>query len=167
MPLIILMVMGITMGGSFLAFTQVRSSSLVATEARDSSRALQNATTCANAAVKSLPGMLNAILILADLNPTLGAQQLYASQLDDNLFGDTPYGHQELIPWCQATLTEIQDQLPPPGWDTKAGCFKEVHMIVDGQLLEQASDNTNVRQTRALTERVLVVRALFGPVLCD
>ena len=168
MPLVILMVMGITMGGSFLAFTQVRSSGLIAMEGRDTSRALNNATSCANAAVKSLPGMLNAIMILVELDPESNASTVFASQLDENLFGDSPYGHQQgLIPWCEATLTKITDQLPPPGWDPNAGCFKEVHMRVAGQLLEAADDNQDVTQTMTLTERTLIVRALFGPVLCD
>lgn len=165
---VIVAVIAISMGASFLAFAQVRNSSLIGDESRDSVRALHNAEACAAASVKTLASFLIGIETLMEINPNANANEIYAGQLASNLFGSTSaYGRARLNPWCQATITSILRELPPPGWSTNAGCFRRVSLTVLGALYEPASANTDVTQTRAGTERILEVQGLFGPILCQ
>lgn len=165
---VVILLIGVMAAGSFLALAQVRTSLLVVGVGQDQAKAQEVAHACAAGSVKALPVMLNTMLLLMALeDPNLHASEMFAEQFDYEFFGEDPYGTTNQVPWCQCSLVDIQDDIPPAGWSERGGCFKRVTLDCTGEISRPSTGSSDPTQTQVATTREVVVRGLFGPTTCN
>lgn len=168
---LVVLVTTIMLGSAFVALNTVRGTSLRVMESRDMSRALEVADSCASGAIKALPELLDTMILLMEMEEEasqtgeeldLNANEIYSEQFDLSYFGEQPFEIPEQTPWCRASIVNIQDETPPPGWSEDGGCFKRVTLNVEGQILLVRGE----AEADVLASREVNVIGLFGPVQC-
>jgi hypothetical protein len=136
----------------------------------DSSRALNVADACAAGAVKALPSLLETYILLTEwLPPSALPIPIVPAQFDSSFFAnasEAPFGSLHLAADCEAFIIDIADDEAAPGYSEGGGCFKRVTLRVTGWLRRTGAASSDILQQQARTEREIIVRGIFGPIVC-
>jgi hypothetical protein len=170
---VVLLMLAVT-GLGLLALRQGQDSVTLGSVSTDAQRALQIADACAAGAVKTLPTMLDAYLMLIREFADDPAQwpPIFHQQLDASFFGDDAtrqYGDSPRRADCVVQILDIADDLSAPGYSEGGGCFKRITLLATAGLSRfrpVGGTSSDVLQRDSRTVREVLVRGLFGPVNC-
>ena len=164
---ILLLILAVT-GMGLMAIRQAQQGVTHGIVNTDSQRALQIADACAAGAIKALPPILDYYLM--EWRETGTAPDMYDEDIDENFFGDEPFGWAPRTAQCIVRLEEVAEDAPAPGYSEGGGCFYRISLratAVLGRTHASGVASSNIQQNQSNTVRQVIVRGLFGPASCD